>query len=161
MKARDTILPADAVRKGSKILREFREFSVKGNMVDLAVGVMLGTAFGAVVNSLVKDVIMPPIGLLAGRVDFSNLFIVLSPGKEPGPYLTPDAAQKAGAVTLNYGLFVNTIVNFVIVALALFFVVRAINRIKREPEPSPATPAEPSEEVRLLREIRDLLKERA
>jgi len=126
------------------MLKEFREFAVKGNMIDLAIGVILGTAFGAIVNSLVKDVLMPPIGLLAGRVDFTNKFIELGQG-------------DAGPVRLSYGLFINALVNFLIVAFVLFFVVRAINKIKREPEP-PVAPAEPSEEVKLLTEIRDALK---
>jgi large conductance mechanosensitive channel len=130
------------------MLKEFREFAVKGNMIDLAVGLILGTAFGAVVQSLVNDVIMPPIGLLAGRMDFSNLQVVLGQG-------------DAGPVLLKYGMFVNTLVNFVIVAGALFFVVRAINRLKREPATSPAEPPQATDEVKLLQEIRDLMKARA
>ena len=141
------------------MLKEFREFAIKGNMIDLAIGVIIGAAFGAIVNSLVKDVVMPPIGLLAGRVDFTNMYFVLAPGNPAGPYMTLDAAQKAGAVTLNMGLFINTIVNFIIVAFVLFFVVRTINRLKRE-QPEAAAPPAPPEEVLLLTEIRDLLKSR-
>jgi len=113
--------------------KEFREFALKGNAVDLAIGVVIGAAFGAVVTSLVKDVIMPPIGLALGGVDFSNLFLVLGPGK----FASLKAAQEAGAATLNYGVFINTIINFFIIALALFAVVKTMNRLKRE-EPAPA-----------------------
>jgi large conductance mechanosensitive channel len=137
------------------VLKEFREFAIKGNMIDLAIGVIVGTAFGNIVNSLVKDVVMPPIGLLAGRVDFTNMFVVMGQGNPQGPYATLEIAQKAGAVTLNLGLFINTLVNFVIVAFVLFFVVRTINRLKRE---EPVAPAAPPEEVKLLTEIRDLLR---
>ena len=137
------------------ILREFREFAVRGNVVDLAVGVVIGAAFGKIVDSLVKDVIMPPIGLALGKTDFTNLFVVLKHGVQPGPYPTPDAAQKAGAVTLNLGVFLNTVVSFVIVAFAIFLVVKLVNRLKRENE---AGPKEPPEDVKLLREIRDALK---
>lgn len=140
------------------MLKEFREFAVKGNMIDLAVGLVIGAAFGGIVSSLVKDVIMPPIGLLLGKVDFTNLFITLSEGKEAPANATLDAAQKAGAVTLNYGLFINTVINFLIVAFAIFFVVKGINRMKREAPPAPESPAEPSAEEKLLGEIRDLLK---
>ena len=143
------------------MLKEFREFAMRGNVVDLAVGVIIGAAFGKVVDSLVKDVIMPPIGLALGRVDFANLFLVLREGAHPGPYATLDAAAKAGAVTLNFGVFVNTVISFVIVAWAVFMLVKAMNRLKRlegaEPE-KPAAPLEPPEEVTLLREIRDALK---
>src|SRR5579859_6206274 len=137
------------------MLREFREFVVRGNVVDLAVGVVIGAAFGKIVDSLVKDVIMPPVGLALGRVDFSNLFLVLKAGAPAGPYATVDAAQKAGAVTLNVGLFLNTVVSFVIVAFAIFLLVKFINRLRREQE---TTPKEPPEEITLLREIRDELK---
>ena len=138
------------------MLKEFKEFAVKGNVVDMAVGVIIGAAFGKIVDSLVKDLVMPPIGLLLGKVDFSNLFVVLKHGAQPGPYLTVDAAQKAGAVTFNYGLFINTMISFLIVAFVVFLLVRAINRLKREEEAKP--PAAPPEEVMLLREIRDSLK---
>ena len=138
------------------MFKEFREFAVKGNVVDMAVGIIIGAAFGKIVDSLVKDLIMPPIGLLLGKVDFSNLFVVLKSGAQPGPYMTVDAAQKAGAVTFNYGMFINHVISFVIVAFAVFLLIRFINRLKREEEAKP--PAAPPEEVALLREIRDSLK---
>jgi large conductance mechanosensitive channel len=134
------------------MLKEFREFAVKGNVIDLAVGVIIGGAFGKIVSSLVDDLIMPPLGLLLGKVDFASLFINLS-GQE---YATLAEAKKAGAATLNYGVFINTIVNFLIVAFAIFFVVRAINRMKKEEAAAPAPP--PAQEV-LLGEIRDILKQ--
>ena len=143
------------------MLKEFKEFAVKGNVVDMAVGIIIGAAFGKIVDSLVKDVIMPPIGLLLGKVDFSNLFVVLKAGAQAGPYLSVDAAQKAGAVTFNYGLFINTTISFVIVAFAVFLLVRAINRLKREEEQKPAAPAPTPEEIMLLREIRDALGKRS
>jgi large conductance mechanosensitive channel len=140
------------------MLKEFREFAVKGNVVDMGVGIIIGAAFGKIVDSLVKDLIMPPIGLALGKVDFANLFVVLKPGTTPGPYLTVDAAQKAGAVTFNYGVFINTCLSFLIVAFAVFLLVRAINRLKREEENKAAEPPATPEEVVLLREIRDSLK---
>jgi large conductance mechanosensitive channel len=140
------------------MLNEFKQFAMRGNVVDLAVGVIIGAAFGKIVDSLVKDVIMPPIGLILGKVDFSNLFLVMRDGAQPGPYLSVDAAQKAGAVTLNYGVFLNTMISFVIVAWAVFMVIKAMNKLKRDEPAAPAAPAEPPEEVKLLREIRDSLK---
>lgn len=140
------------------MLKEFKEFAMKGSVVDLAVGVVIGAAFGKIVDSLVKDVIMPPIGLLLGKVDFSNLFIVLKEGAQAGPYATLDAASKAGAVTLNVGLFINTLISFLIVAWAIFMVIKAMNRLKRQQAAAPPAPAEPPEDVKLLREIRDALK---
>jgi large conductance mechanosensitive channel len=140
------------------MLKEFREFAMRGNVVDMAVGIIIGAAFGKIVDSLVKDVIMPPIGLLLGKVDFSNLFIVLKEGTTAGPYLTVEAAQKAGAVTFNYGTFINTVITFVIVAFAVFLLIRAINRLRQKEEEKPAVPPAPPEEVALLREIRDALK---
>ena len=142
------------------MLKEFREFAMRGNVVDLAVGVIIGAAFGKIVDSLVKDIIMPPIGVVLGKVDFSNLFVVLREGAQAGPYISVDAAQKAGAVTLNYGLFINVMISFVIVAWAVFLMIKLMNRLKREEvaPPAPAVPAEPPEEVLLLREIRDSLK---
>lgn len=122
------------------MLKEFRHFAVKGNMVDMAVGIIIGAAFGAIIGSLVSDVLMPPLGVLLGNVDFSNLLMVLKEGKTPGPYATVAAAKEAGAVTLNYGLFANTIVNFLIIAFAIFFVVRGINRLKMKEEAPPAVP---------------------
>ena len=142
------------------MLREFREFAMRGNVVDMAVGIIIGAAFGKIVDSMVKDVIMPPIGVLLGRVDFSNLFVVIKHGAAPGPYLTVDAAQKAGAVTLNYGLFINNVISFLIVAFAVFLLVRAINRLRRKQEEKPAAAPPPAEEVVLLREIRDEMKAR-
>lgn len=114
---------------------------MRGNVVDMAVGIILGAAFGGIVKSLVSDVLMPPIGLLMGNVDFSDLFVVLKEGTAPGPFATPAAARAAGAVTLNYGLLINTVVNFLIVALAIFFVVRGINRLKKQEEAPPPEPA--------------------
>jgi len=140
------------------MLKEFKEFAMRGSVVDLAVGVIIGAAFGKIVDSLVKDVIMPPIGLALGRVDFANLFLVLREGTRPGPYATLEAAAKAGAVTLNFGMFLNTVISFVIVAWAIFMVVKAMNRLKRLEQAPPAAPPEPPEEVKLLREIRDALR---
>jgi large conductance mechanosensitive channel len=123
------------------MFKDFKEFVMRGNVVDMAVGIIIGAAFGAVVKSLVADVIMPPIGLLLGNVDFANLFLTLKAGKEAGPYASLAAAQAAGAVTLNLGVFINTIVSFVIVAFAVFLVVKSVNRLRREQEapPPPAT----------------------
>jgi large conductance mechanosensitive channel len=137
------------------MFKEFREFAVKGSVVDMAVGIIIGAAFGKIVDSLVKDLIMPPIGLAMGKVDFHNLFVVLREGAQAGPYLTLEAAQKAGAVTLNYGAFINTLMSFIIVAFVVFLLVRAINRMRREQD---AKAAAPPEQVMLLREIRDSLK---
>ena len=143
------------------MLKEFKEFTLRGNVVDLAVGVIIGAAFGKIVDSLVRDVIMPPIGLALGRVDFANLFVVLREGGQPGPYATVEAAAKAGAVTLNYGVFFNTMIAFVIVAWAVFLLIKAMNRLEREqPAAAPAAPPEPPEDVKLLREIRDALRSR-
>lgn len=141
------------------MLKEFKEFAMRGNVVDMAVGIIIGAAFGKIVDSLVKDVIMPPVGLLLGKVDFSNLFVVLREGTSAGPYLTVDAAQKAGAVTFNYGLFINSVITFVIVAFAVFLLIRVINRLRRQEEAKPAEPPPPPpEEIALLREIRDALR---
>lgn len=138
------------------MLEEFKKFALRGNVVDMAVGIIIGAAFGKIVESLVKDVIMPPIGVLLGKVDFSNLFFVLKEGASAGPYLSVEAAQKAGAVTFNYGIFINTLISFVIVAFAVFLLIRAINKMKAA-EP-PATPPATPEDIVLLREIRDALK---
>lgn len=140
------------------MLKEFREFALKGNMLDLAVGVIIGAAFGKIVDSLVKDVIMPPIGLVLGGVDFSNLFIVLRQGAQPGPYPTLAAAGEAGAVTINIGLFVNALITFLITAFAIFLLVKSINRLRRAPVVEETAAPTPSEV--LLSEIRDLLKAR-
>jgi len=128
---------------------------MRGNVVDMAVGIIIGAAFGKIVESLVKDLIMPPIGLLLGKADFSNLFVVLREGASAGPYLSVETAQKTGAVTFNYGMFINACISFLIVAFAVFMLIRAINRLKRSEEAKPAAPAAPPEEVVLLREIRD------
>jgi len=136
---------------------EFREFAMRGNVVDLAVGIILGAAFTTIVNSLVNDIIMPPIGLLLGGIDFSNFFVTL----KGGPYPTLDAAKAAGAATVNYGLFINAVIRFVIVAFAIFILVKQINRLQREEPSEPAPPPEPPRQEVLLAEIRDLLKARA
>lgn len=138
------------------MIDEFKEFAVKGNALDLAVGVVLGAAFGKIVTSLVDDIIMPPIGLALGGADISNLFINLG----PGVYATLEEAKKAGAPTLNYGNFLQAVVDFLLVALALFLIVRVLNRLRRKKEEAPAVPAAPPEEVVLLREIRDALERR-
>jgi large conductance mechanosensitive channel len=123
------------------MLKEFKEFAMRGNVVDMAVGIIIGAAFGTIVKSLVSDVIMPPIGLALGNVDFSNLFIILKHGAEmAGPYASLADAQTAGAVTLNYGTFINTIISFIIVAFAVFMLIRSINKLKRKEEAPPAEP---------------------
>ncbi|MGI9572874.1 large conductance mechanosensitive channel protein MscL [Alloalcanivorax xenomutans] len=141
------------------MIKEFREFAIKGNMVDMAVGIIIGGAFATIVKSLVADVIMPPIGLLLGGVDFANLFVVL---RGTGDFATLAEAQAAGAVTINYGVFFNNVISFLIVAWAVFFLVRAINRLKREEEKTEEAAAPPPtpEDILLLREIRDNLKQR-
>jgi len=121
------------------MLKEFKEFAMKGNMLDMAVGIIIGAAFGPIINSLVNDLIMPPIGLLLGNVDFANIFAVLREGKAAGPYASVAAAKAAGAVTMNFGLFINTIINFLIVAFAVFLLVKSVNRLRKEQEPAPAT----------------------
>jgi large conductance mechanosensitive channel len=121
------------------MLKEFKEFAMKGNVLDMAVGLIIGAAFGLIITSLVNDVIMPPIGLLLGNVDFSNIFAVLKEGKTTGPYASVAAAKAAGAVTMNVGLFINTIINFLIVAFAIFLLIRNINRFKRQEEAAPTS----------------------
>ncbi|HLE70216.1 MAG TPA: large conductance mechanosensitive channel protein MscL [Vicinamibacteria bacterium] len=133
-------------------LREFRDFAMKGNVVDMAVGIIIGAAFGKIVSSLVNDVIMPPIGLLTGNMDFSQLFINLG----DAPYASLEAAEAAGAPVIKYGIFINNILDFIIVAAAIFVVIRAMNRLRAKQEKAP--PPEPPAEVKLLGEIRDLLK---
>jgi large conductance mechanosensitive channel len=135
------------------MFKEFRTFVMRGNVVDLAVGVIIGASFTGIVNSLVKDVLMPPVGLLLGGIDFSNFYVVLKGNHAAYPSLK--AATDAGAVTLNYGLFINTILNFLIVAFVLFPLLRQINRLKSPPPDAP--PAEVPQDVQLLREIRDAL----
>jgi len=139
-------------------MKEFREFAMRGNVVDMAVGIIIGAAFGTIVKSLVNDVIMPPVGMLLGEVDFTDLFVVLKDGAVAAPYATLEAARKAGAVTLNYGAFINTVISFIIVAVAVFALIKAMNSVKRKAEEEPAPPPGPSEEVKLLGEIRDLLR---
>jgi large conductance mechanosensitive channel len=122
------------------MLKEFKEFVMRGNVVDMAIGIVLGTAFGAIVKSLVSDVVMPPIGLLLGGVDFANLFIVLKAGTAPRPYASLADAQAVGAVTINYGVFLNTIISFIIIAFVVFLIIRYINRLQREEEAPPPEP---------------------
>jgi large conductance mechanosensitive channel len=130
-------------KEGTGMLQDFKAFIMRGNVIDMAVGIIIGIAFGAVINSLVKDVIMPPIGLALGNVDFANLFAVLKEGATPGPYASLAAAQAAGAVTINYGVFINAIVNLLIIAAAVFFlIVRPIAKLqarKKAEEPAPTT----------------------
>jgi large conductance mechanosensitive channel len=123
------------------MLKEFKTFILRGNVVDMAVGIIIGSAFGAIVNALVDYVIMPPIGLLLGKVDFSNLFVILKEGAVPGPYASLAQAQEVGAVALSYGLFINTLISFLIIAFVIFLLIRAVNRMQR---PEPAAPAEPA-----------------
>ncbi|MBT1443933.1 large-conductance mechanosensitive channel protein MscL [Shewanella sp. JM162201] len=127
-------------------IKEFKEFAVKGNVVDMAVGIIIGAAFGKIVSSFVGDVVMPPIGMLLGGVDFSDLAVVLK-----------EATENTPAVLLKYGAFIQTVIDFVIIALAVFVGIKAINTLKKKEEAAPAAPAKPSDEVVLLQEIRDLL----
>lgn len=139
------------------MLKEFKDFAMRGNVIDLAVGIVIGAAFTAIVSSLVDDIIMPPIGLILGAVDFSQLFVTLSDGETGGPYRTIEAAQEAGAVTWNIGLFINAIIKFLIVAFAVFLIVKVFNAARRKQEEAPTeAPAKPREEV-LLEEIRDIM----
>jgi large conductance mechanosensitive channel len=138
------------------MLKEFKDFAMKGNVLDMAIGIIMGGAFGKIISSLVDDVLMPPIGLALGQVDFSSLFLNLS-GK---PFDSLAAAKAAGAATVNYGVFVNYIINFVIVAFCMFMVVKQMNRLKKEEAAAPGPPPPPPADVQLLTEIRDLLKSR-
>ena len=122
------------------MLKEFKEFAMRGNVVDMAVGIIIGGAFGTIVKSLVSDVMMPPIGLLLGGVDFSDLFLTLKDGAAAGPYATLDMAQKAGAVTISYGLFINAVISFLIVAFAVFLLIKGLNKLQREKEQPAAEP---------------------
>lgn len=122
------------------MLKEFKEFAMRGNVVDMAVGIIIGAAFGAIVKSLVADIIMPPIGLLLGNVDFANLFIVIKEGAVAGTFATVAEAQKAGAVTINYGIFINTVISFIVVAFSVFMLIRSLNKLKREEEAVPEEP---------------------
>lgn len=122
------------------MLREFKEFAMRGNMLDMAVGIIIGAAFGTIVTSLVADIVMPPIGLLLGNADFSNLFLILREGKVPGPYGSLAQAKAAGAVSMNIGVFINTIIGFLIVAFSVFLVIRNVNRLKKQEEAPPLVP---------------------
>jgi large conductance mechanosensitive channel len=135
------------------MLKEFKEFAMRGNVVDMAVGIIIGAAFGKIVTSFVNDVIMPPIGLLLGSVDFGNLFVNLG-----GDYTTVAAAETAGAPIIKYGVFINTVIDFVIVAFAIFLVIKALNKLKRQQAAQPPAPPAPSAQEKLLTEIRDVLK---
>ena len=141
------------------MVEEFKKFIMRGNVMDMAVGIIVGAAFGTIVKSLVADVVMPPIGMLLGGVDFSNIFSVLKEGSTPPPYATLAAAQEAGAITMNWGVFFNTVISFVIVAFAVFLLVKAVNKLQEEPEEeAPPADPEPSAEEKLLTEIRDILQ---
>jgi len=129
------------------MLKEFKEFAMRGNVVDLAIGIVIGTAFGKIVSSFVSDVIMPPIGVLTGGVNFSDLAVVLK-----------EATEEAEAVTLNYGVFLNTLIDFVIIAFAIFIAIKTLNKLKKKEEEKPIAPSKPSNEEVLLTEIRDVLK---
>jgi large conductance mechanosensitive channel len=146
--------------QGEAVLQEFKQFALKGNVVDLAIGVIIGGAFGKIVESLVGDVIMPLLSAVLGRVDFSNLFIVL--GSVPaGVGTSLEALRKAGVPVLAYGSFLTVLVNFILLAFVIFILIRQINRLRSAPAPAaPAAPAAPPEDVLLLREIRDSLQER-
>jgi large conductance mechanosensitive channel len=138
------------------MLKEFKEFAMRGNVMDMAVGIIIGAAFGKIVTSLVSDVIMPPIGLLMGNVDFSNLFVNLTMGST---FASVAEAEAAGAPIIKYGIFINTILDFVIVAFAIFLVIRGLNKLKRKQEAAPPPPPGPTPDQKLLTEIRDLLKQ--
>lgn len=138
------------------MVQEFKQFAMRGNVMDMAIGIIIGGAFGKIVSSLVTDVIMPPIGKLMGGVDFSNLFVTLEASK--GTFKTLAEAKAAGVATVNYGLFINTIIDFMIVAFAIFLMMKGMNSMRKREEAKPAAPAEPPADVKLLTEIRDLLK---
>ena len=140
------------------MLKEFKEFAMRGNVLDMAVGIIIGGAFGTIIQSLVKDVLMPPIGLLLGGIDFSNIFLTLKAGTPAGPYASLEAARAAGAVSINVGLFINAVISFLIVAWAVFMLVKAFNAAKKKEAAAPAAPPEPPRQEVLLAEIRDLLK---
>jgi large conductance mechanosensitive channel len=144
------------------MLKEFKEFAAKGNMLDMAVGIVIGAAFATIITSLVNDIVMPPIGMALGGVDFAEFYTILQQGDPAGPYATLAAAKEAGAVTMNWGIFINSLISFLIVAFALFMVVRSFNRMKAAQEAEaaaePEAPPEPSAEEKLLTEIRDLMK---
>jgi len=156
-------LPKIDLEESRNFLKEFREFAVKGNVVDLAVGVIIGAAFGKIITSLVNDILMPPIGRVMGGVGFTDLFINLDPQKtmkDGTPVHSLAQAKEAGVAVIAYGNFINTVLDFVIVAFCVFLLVKGINRLRRKSEAPPAPPA-PSEEVKVLGEIRDLLQKRS
>lgn len=140
------------------MFKEFKEFAIKGNFIDMAVGIVIGASFSTIVKSLVDDVIMPIVGVITGGVDFSNLFLIIAGAESGVNYSTLAAAQAAGVVTINYGLFINAVVTFLIVVAALFVVIKSINSAKRKQAAAPEEPTAPSAEVQLLTEIRDALK---
>ncbi len=140
------------------MLKEFKEFAAKGNMLDMAVGIVIGAAFATIISSLVNDIIMPPIGLALGGVDFAEMYRLLQDGTPAGPYASLAAAQEAGAVTINYGIFINALISFIIIAFVLFMVIRSFNKMKKQEEEAPAAAPAPTGEEVLLGEIRDLLK---
>jgi large conductance mechanosensitive channel len=142
------------------MFKEFKEFALRGNVLDMAVGIIIGAAFGSIVTSLVSDIIMPPLGLVLGNIDFSDLFVLLKQGATPGPYRTMAEAQAAGAVTLNYGMFANRVISFLIVAFSVFLLVKGMNRLRRRQEQAPPEPPKPREEVVLLKAILQTLKKR-
>ena len=140
------------------MLKEFKEFAVKGNMLDMAVGIIIGAGFGKIISSLVNDILMPPLGLLLGRVDFTQLKAVLQKGSDAvmdGATIIQPAVKQ---VSINYGNFIQTVIDFIIVAFCIFLVIKAMNKMKKKEEAAPAAPAAPPEDVVLLKEIRDLLK---
>ena len=142
------------------MFEEFKKFAMKGNVVDMAVGIIIGASFSGIVNSLVNDILMPPLGFILGKVDFSNLFLVLREGaKVAAPYASVAEAKAAGAVTMNYGLFINTVISFIIVAFAVFMLIRMVNRLQAKKEDASAIPSEPPRQEKLLAEIRDILRE--
>jgi len=141
------------------MLNEFKDFAMRGNVVDMAVGIIIGAAFGGIVTSFVGDVLMPILGLFVGGVDFSNQYLLLKEGTTPGPYASLAAAREAGAVAIGFGVLINTVVNFLIVAFALFLLIKAVNAGKKQEAAAPAPPP-PSKEAVLLTEIRDLLARR-
>ena len=139
-----------------KILQEFKAFAMRGNVLDMAIGIIIGGAFGKIVSSLVSDVIMPPIGKLTGGVDFKSLFLVLGPEK----FASLDEATKAGVATINYGVFITAVIDFIIIAFVIFLLVKGMNTLRKKEEAKPVAPPPPSAEVKLLTEIRDVLKTR-
>jgi large conductance mechanosensitive channel len=143
------------------MLKDFKDFAMRGNVIDLAVGIVIGGAFATIVKSFVADILMPPIGLLFGNVDFANLFLLLKEGTAAAPYATVAAAKEVGAVTMNYGVFIMAIISFLIIAFSVFLVVRGISNMKKKEEEAPAAPADPPKQEVLLEEIRDLLKSRS